>query len=218
MKKVWLVLLSLFIITALTGCGSNTAKVGQEDYISKEKTNYVVIDPQQEVDDKTDWDVVDSIALNTVKDSYKITYLKENHPEVQTVKRVSKDFLEAMLNIDYKTYTGQEGYPYFTQRRIAEDKQENQVEKRKQSVVSKEIKEEMTDIQEFSGIYFNKDFTKCRVDVAPIIKLVAAKNEFLGKGVELNKEYLYTTILWLQKENDVWKIDAFDFVGLKEKQ
>lgn len=214
MKKGLFVLFSLLIIVALSGCGSNNGKLGQENYISKEKTSYVMVDPQKEVDDKADWDVVDSVALNKVENSYKITYLKENHPEVVAVKKVSEAFLSAALNTDYRTYTGQEILPYFTQRRLAEDKQRNLVEQRKKAIVENEVVAKMTGVKNYT-IYFNKNFTKCRVDVLPIVNVISAKEGYLGKGVVLNKDYPQITTLWLQKENDIWKVDALNFGGLK---
>lgn len=215
MRKVYIIFVSLLIIVALSGCGSNNGKLGQENYISKEKTSYVMVDPQKEVDDKADWDVVDSVVLNKVKDSYKLTYLKDDHPEVQTVKRASEEFLNAMLNIDYKTYTGQEGFPYFTQRKLAEDKQNNMAEQRKKDVVGNEVIEKMIGIKGYTNITFNKNFSKCRVEVLPIVRFISAKEGSLGKDISLNKDYPQVTTLWLQKENDVWKVDALDFVGLK---
>lgn len=215
MKKGVLGLISLFIIVALAGCGLNTAKIGQEDYISKEKTSYVVIDPQKEVDDRTDWDVVDSIMLNKVEPNYKITYLKESHPEVQAVKKITEAFLSAELNINYETYTGQEGAPFFTQRKIDADKKNNMSEQKKEDVVNNKLVVQMTGVKNYSGIYFNKNFTKCRVEVLPTIRFVSAKEGALGEGVELNKDYFQITTVWLQKENDVWKVFEFDFAGLK---
>lgn len=233
MKKVSFLLIGLLIFaTLLTGCGSkidnpsegrspgeetNSRVPDEEDYISDVETKYVVIDPQKEVTDKEEWDVVDSIVLETVEDSYKITYLKENHPEVEKVKKVTEEFLKAALNIDYKTYTGQEILPYFTQRRLEEEKQKNLTEQRKKEAIKTEIISKMIGIKDFTA-YFDKNFTKCRIDVLPIVRFTSAKEGYLGEGVVLNKDYLQVTTLWLKKENDIWKVEALNFVGLKPEE
>lgn len=212
MKKVYLLVILGILIFVLSGCVGKS----EGDYVSKDKTNYVMIDPQKEVDEKTDWDVVDSIALEKEEDDYKITYLKESHPEVLAVKKVSEDFLSAALNVDYKKYTGQEILPYFTQRRLAEEKRFNLVEKRKREAKESEMIAKMTGVKDYT-IYFNKNFTKCRVDVLPTVKFITAKEGSL-KGVVLNKDYTHVTTLWLQKENNIWKVDSLSFGGLLKNQ
>jgi hypothetical protein len=69
----------------------------------------------------------------------------------------------------------------------------------------------MIGIKGYTNITFNKNFSKCRVEVLPIVRFISAKEGSLGKDISLNKDYPQVTTLWLQKENDVWKVRCFRF-------
>lgn len=243
MKKVSILLVGLIILaTLLAGCGSKidkasnnekgtpseeTPQVSEEEnkkandaeeiakeYISNVETKYVVVDPQKEIaDDDQEWEVIDNVALEKVEDSYKIKYLKENYPEIQKVKNVATEFLKAILNVNYKSFTGREIAPYLTQKSVEIFTDDGFFDAVKEDAVSNELVMQFVNVEKFN-LTFNKDLTKCRVDVYPIVKVLSSKG--LGEGLELNKEYWYFTVLWAKKENDIWKIEDFKFEGFKD--
>lgn len=207
MKKVLLFVIILGLLF-LNGCG-----IGKENYISKEKTNYVLIEGKAS-GEKSGWAVIDDFVVDDkLEEGYKLIYLKENHPELTNVKKVAEAFLKEVFNIKYNTVTGKEGTQFFSQRRLAKFVEQKEAEERREYVIRNKMEIETNGVYKYHIVVFGDDFTKCRVEVRPGVRFTAA--EALEEGVELNKDYYQVTTLWMIKENDIWKIDEYKVYGLR---
>jgi len=155
--------------------------------------------------------ISDTPTIYTRRTDQETVYLKDNAPEVVTVRTVTENFAREFSRIDYNDVTGFEGYEYCTEKLVKEFKEKGEPQRKVNLVKENKLVTEVRDVSILSMDFVSDGV--CNVEYIVRHLCINAEGDYAPLiGTRLQ----YKSKIRLVLEDDRWKVDYY-FQGPTEK-
>lgn len=202
MRKSLVALIAVLLAVALAGCGYTTKKPTPFAQLPKATTFADLVN------------VIDPLVAQTpISDA---TYIRDDHPAVVATTEVATQWLKTLKEVDYRTYDKTSVLLDLTKKLRDVLVADGSVDDTAQSFLGGKVVSRHEGFN-LTAAAFGPNYNSAVLVGEENFAILEATTAWLSSHqFEKGKSYSIGVTLRLLKENDIWKIDAFEFGSAAE--
>jgi predicted small lipoprotein YifL len=203
MKKNLIMILAVLMILAITGCN----REGAPDNLLPTSTPAPTNPARTLTPDESYFSDEPTIYMVMVNDEPQL-FLKETHPLVVAVTETVEKFDKAYIDVDYRTLTGEETFPYLTEGMAAKLVDNGEIDDMLDYYSRNKLVIAAKGIANYVEVQFNIDMTECIVSYVSHQEIMECDEESSEIVVSVGEIYACKFAVSLVLVDGQWKINA----------